>query len=345
MDMIRQLVEEVRSVTIATLTQEGYPQTRIIDLMLYDEQGIYFLTARGKNFYQELMEQKYISLTGMKGKASFSLHGKIKNVGSYKRDEIFLKNTYMQSIYPEDTREALDVFCLYEASGEYFDISDPTHIRREPLTIHSHSDRREYVINHLCQHCHQCEEICPQRCIHDGVIDQSRCLHCGLCLEVCSFHAIEFKGEKKRRKEDICLMNMCMIEDGKGSVLVQNKVNDSYTGVTFPGGHIEKQEVFQEAIIREVREETGLVINDPQLCGLYHWYKKGIHNIILIYKADQYHGLLHSSEEGEVYWIRKEDFLNQPLATGMENVWDIVHQHHQECIMSDMGSHHRGDLF
>ena len=43
----------------------------------------------------------------------------------------------MQSIYPEDTRKALDVFCLYEASGEYFDISDPAHIKRAPITINS----------------------------------------------------------------------------------------------------------------------------------------------------------------------------------------------------------------
>ena len=50
-------------------------------------------------------------------------------------DEIFEKNTYMQSIYPGDTRSALEVFCLYEADGEYFDISDPAHIVRDSCTI------------------------------------------------------------------------------------------------------------------------------------------------------------------------------------------------------------------
>ena len=98
-------------------------------------------------------------------------------------------------------------------------------------------------------------------------------------------------------------------------------------------------------MIREVKEETGLTIKNPYLCGLYHWYKYSIHNIILVYKASEYEGVLHSSDEGEVYWINKEDFLNQPLATGMEYVWDIVHKQHQECIMSNMGEHKRGDLF
>ena len=325
MDYIKLLVEDIHSVTMATINSEGKPITRIIDLMLYDKEGIYFLTARGKSFYQELMNQEYISLTGLKGKVSFSLSGKVKNIDSNKLDEIFLKNTYMQSIYPGDTRKALDVFCLYEASGEYFDISDPAHIKRAPITINSKEHGAFYTITEI--------------------INTSQCLHCGACLEICPVQAIVFKVVKKRRKEDVCLMNMCMIEDNEGHVLIQNKVNDSYTGITFPGGHVEKEEVFKDAMIREVKEETGLIIKDPYLCGLYHWYKHSIHNIILIYKTNNYEGILHSSDEGEVYWINKEDFLKQPLATGMEYVWDIVHKQHQECIMSNMGEHKRGDLF
>ena len=192
MDYIKLLVEDIHSVTMATINNEGKPITRIIDLMLYDEEGIYFLTARGKSFYKELMDQEYISLTGLKGKVSFSLSGKVKNIGSHKLDEIFLKNTYMQSIYPEDTRKALDVFCLYEASGEYFDISDPAHIKRAPITINSKEHGTYYTITDRCIHCGKCETICPQRCIHNEVIDVSQCLHCGACLEICPVQAIEF---------------------------------------------------------------------------------------------------------------------------------------------------------
>ena len=115
-DYLKLLVENIHSTTIATIGTDGHPQTRVIDMMLYDKHGVYFLTAKGKAFYAQLMEQGYIALSATKNKLSISLRGKIKNIGDEKLDEIFEKNTYMQSIYPDDTRSALNVFCLYEAS-------------------------------------------------------------------------------------------------------------------------------------------------------------------------------------------------------------------------------------
>ena len=72
------------------------------------------------------------------------------------------------------------------------------------------------------------------------------------------------------RTEKVCFMNMCMICDNAGNVLALDKVNDSYTGTTFPGGHVEKNEIFNDSIIREVWEETGLKIESPKLRGVYH---------------------------------------------------------------------------
>ena len=50
MNYLKMLVDEFHSTVVATLDQQGYPQTRAIDMMLYDEKGIYFLTAKGKAF-------------------------------------------------------------------------------------------------------------------------------------------------------------------------------------------------------------------------------------------------------------------------------------------------------
>ena len=137
-EYLKLLVEGIHSTTIATIGADGHPQTRVIDMMLYDERGVYFLTAKGKAFYAQLMEQGFIALSATKDKISISLRGKIGDIGSEKLDEIFEKNPYMQAIYPGDTRSALDVFRLYEADGEYFDISDPAHIVRDSFTIGKH---------------------------------------------------------------------------------------------------------------------------------------------------------------------------------------------------------------
>jgi len=58
--------------------------------------------------------------------------------------------------------------------------------------------------------------------------------------------------------EKIELTNMCMIYDNNGNVVVQEKLNKNWGGITFPGGHIEILESFVDSIIREVKEETNL---------------------------------------------------------------------------------------
>ena len=61
-DYLKLLVESIHSTTIATIGADSHPQTRVIDMMLWDEQGVYFLTAKGKAFYAQLMELSLIHI-------------------------------------------------------------------------------------------------------------------------------------------------------------------------------------------------------------------------------------------------------------------------------------------
>lgn len=136
-----------------------------------------------------------------------------------------------------------------------------------------------------------------------------------------------------KRLTNTILTNMCMVCDGK-YILVQDKQNSSYTGVTFPGGHIEKEESLTDSVIREVFEETGLTIKNPRLCGIYDWVlEDGIRYLVFIYKATEFSGDLHPSEEGNVRWIEKENFLKEKLAHGMDKVFEIVENgEYTECF-------------
>ncbi len=128
-------------------------------------------------------------------------------------------------------------------------------------------------------------------------------------------------------------MNMCMLVRGD-EVLALDKVNSSYTGITFPGGHVEEGETFRDAVVREMQEETGYTIYHPVLRGIYHWYRDGVHNVGLLYRADQFDGELKSSEEGRVYWIDRSDYEKKDLAVGMPRVLQIMDgDEFTECFM------------
>lgn len=171
-------------------------------MMHYEEDGVYFLTARGKAFYQQLMEQKYIAVSATKDKKAISLRGKVKNIGSEKLDVLFEKNPYMKQIYPGETRKALEVFVLYEAQGEFFDISDPAHIVRDDIVIGQVQQvLNGYEVTEACIGCKLCYSVCPQKCIDitakPVVIDQNHCLHCGNCKEICPKQAVRLRNQKK----------------------------------------------------------------------------------------------------------------------------------------------------
>lgn len=199
MNYIKFLVDDIHSTTMATVSDDGLPQARVIDIMYYDEDGLYFLTAKGKKFYHQLINQKYIALCGVKNKKSVSVSGKVKSIGSEKLDIIFERNPYMKSIYPEGTRDALEVFCLYNGYGQYFDISEPSKIVRDEFLIGNVKEKSKgYYIDENCNGCGLCKTNCPQNCIDTSntpaVIDKKHCLSCGNCEKVCPANAIK-KGE------------------------------------------------------------------------------------------------------------------------------------------------------
>lgn len=119
----------------------------------------------------------------------------------------------------------------------------------------------------------------------------------------------------------VVLTNMCMVYDGEGNILVQDRLDPDWPGVTFPGGHVEPGESFTKAVIREVWEETGLTIEAPRLCGLKQfWEDDGTRYIVMLYKTDQFSGELRSSSEGKVFWIRRSELANYQLPVGFDQM-------------------------
>ncbi len=120
------------------------------------------------------------------------------------------------------------------------------------------------------------------------------------------------------RTETVIFTNMCMICDGKGNVLVQDRVDPDWSGIAFPGGHVEKGESFTDAVIREVREETGLNVSHLSMCGIKDWVRDdGTRYVVLLYKTSTFDGEPTSSKEGKVFWTPINELSNMKLTDGL----------------------------
>lgn len=123
------IVNEIHRTIVATVDDEGLPVTAAIDMMDTDGDSLFFLTAKGKSFYDRLIKRQFLALTAMKGEdtmtsVAVSVRGKVRELGFDKIPELFEKNSYMRDIYPtEESMRALTVFQIYEGTGEWFDLS------------------------------------------------------------------------------------------------------------------------------------------------------------------------------------------------------------------------------
>ena len=125
--------------------------------------------------------------------------------------------------------------------------------------------------------------------------------------------------------EQVKFMNMCMIYQQE-KVLVMKRESKDWPGITFPGGHVEYGESFVDAMIREIKEETGLTINAPRICGVKNWLADNIRYVVLLYKTDQFEGEVVSSDEGEVWWEEFDNLGNLELASGMKDMLCVFKQ-------------------
>lgn len=126
------------------------------------------------------------------------------------------------------------------------------------------------------------------------------------------------------REENCVLTNMCMIYDGD-RILVQERLNQDWPGITFPGGHVEPEESFVDSIVREVKEETGLDIFNVRLCGVKQFtHSSGSYRyIVLFFKTNEFSGELKSSDEGRVFWIDKSELENYRLSEGFGGMFEV----------------------
>lgn len=139
---------------------------------------------------------------------------------------------------------------------------------------------------------------------------------------------------------NVTLCNMCMIEDlATGRVLVQHrlpKATNPWSGLTFPGGHVEAEESITSSTVREIREETGLTVSNLRMCGVVEWevpeepkntvWQDNIPNskyIVFMFRTSTFTGELKSSAEGGE-WMTLDEMRQSGFAPHLEEYIRIL---------------------
>ncbi len=129
-------------------------------------------------------------------------------------------------------------------------------------------------------------------------------------------------------------MNMVMIYDPKTNrvVTIEKPLKEGWEGMTFPGGKVEGLESFYDAAVREIKEETGLTVENLKLCGTVEWVVEEDEELSLgfLYYTEDFSGeIVDACDEGPVQWMDMDEFRKCPVMSDsmMEilNVYDNDH--------------------
>ena len=122
-----------------------------------------------------------------------------------------------------------------------------------------------------------------------------------------------------RRTENVELTVLCLIQEGN-RILLQNRVKKDWQGYTIPGGHVEPGESFVDAVIREMKEETGRDIIKPRLVGIKQFPIDNGRYIVLLFKTESFNGQVVSSDEGDMEWVEYDRLSEVKAVDDLEDL-------------------------
>lgn len=126
--------------------------------------------------------------------------------------------------------------------------------------------------------------------------------------------------DKTERAE---LTVLCLLRRGN-QILLQNRVKKDWRGYALPGGHVEPGESIVEAVVREMREETGLTVKAPRLCGVKQFPISGGRYLVFLFTGEEFTGELTSSDEGSMEWVDRDKVKNLPTVDDLEELLQVM---------------------
>jgi len=115
----------------------------------------------------------------------------------------------------------------------------------------------------------------------------------------------------------VVLVAACALIDADGRVLIaQRPPGKSMAGLwEFPGGKVDPGERPEDALIRELKEELGIVVNEACLAPLTfasHTYED-FHLLMPLYVCRRWEGFVTAQEGQTLTWVRPNRLKDYPM--------------------------------
>ena len=115
----------------------------------------------------------------------------------------------------------------------------------------------------------------------------------------------------------VVLVAACALIDADGRVLIAERpAGKSMAGLwEFPGGKVDPGERPEDALIRELKEELGIVVNEACLAPLTfasHSYED-FHLLMPLYVCRRWEGTVASREGQKLAWVRPNRLKEYPM--------------------------------
>jgi 8-oxo-dGTP diphosphatase len=115
----------------------------------------------------------------------------------------------------------------------------------------------------------------------------------------------------------LVLVAACALIDADGRVLIaQRPAGKSMAGLwEFPGGKVETGERPEQSLIRELKEELGIIVKEECLAPLTfasHLYPD-FHLLMPLYVCRRWEGFVAAQEGQRLKWVRPKELRDYPM--------------------------------